>query len=174
GREEYLRVLVKAGLHVRLFGGRYWTNGVLGDLFPYFGDVFPVFGEDYAKALCGAKMCLCFLSKLNRDTYTRRCFEIPACGKLLLSERTGDLQRMFIEDEEAVFFFNQGELVNKALWLRDHPEEINRIAKAGMHRVHADGHLVIDRMKEMISLFGKARSIDSIWKRNSIDTGCIG
>jgi spore maturation protein CgeB len=62
---------------------------------------------------------------------------------------------MFIEDKEAVFFSNPEELVKKALWLRDHPEEVNRIAQAGMHRVHADGHSVNDRMKEMISILGK-------------------
>ena len=152
GRERYLQALVEAGLHVRLFGGKYWARKVLGPLADYFGAIRPVDGEEYSKALCGAKMCLCFLSKLNRDTYTTRCFEIPACGRLLLSERTEDLQRMFIEDKEAVFFSNPEELVKKALWLRDHPKEIDRIAQAGMHRVHANGHSADDRMKEMISL----------------------
>lgn len=103
GRENYLKSLVKAGLHVRLFGGKYWTPEVLGETAQYFGKVHEVQGDDYAKALSGASMCLCFLSKLNRDTYTRRCFEIPACGSLLLSERTAHLQQLFREDEEAVF-----------------------------------------------------------------------
>ena len=70
----------------------------------YFAPIEPVFGDDYAKALCGAKVCLAFLSKLNRDSYTRRCFEIPACGNVMLAERTADLCRMFKEDEEACFF----------------------------------------------------------------------
>ncbi len=152
GRGPYLRALVQAGLHVRLFGGGYWTANVLGDLFNYFGQIRVVFGDEYSKALCGAKMCLCFLSKLNRDTYTRRCFEIPACGRLLLSERTDDLQRLFKGDEEAVFFSSQEELVEKTLWLRDHPEEIERIAQAGMRRVLADGHSVDDRMKELLTI----------------------
>ena len=91
GRVEHLAALARAGLHLRLFGGRYWTREVLGDL---AGDLHPVeeaAGDDYTKALCGAKMSLCFLSRLNRDSYTRRCFEIPACGSLLLSERTAEL-----------------------------------------------------------------------------------
>jgi len=158
GREEYLRQLVDAGLHVRLFGGGDWTRSVLGDLTDYFGEVSPVFGDDYAKALCGAKMCLCFLSKLNRDTYTRRCFEIPACGRLLLSERTEDLQRLFKEDEEAVFFTSPEELTGKALLLRDHAQDIERIAEAGMRRVHADGHTVYARMKEFLDIVNKVRA----------------
>lgn len=150
GRERYLRSLVKAGLHVRLFGSKYWTKKALGDLFSYFGDVVPANDEDYAKALCGAKMCLAFLSKMNRDTYTRRCFEIPACGRLLLCERTDDLKEMFIENDEAVFFSNKEELVEKAVWLLNNPGEIERIASAGRKRVWADGHDVESRAKQFI------------------------
>jgi spore maturation protein CgeB len=158
GRERYLTGLVKAGLKVRLFGDKYWTRGVLGDLADYFGQVRHAIGEEYSKALCGAKMCLNFLSRMNRDSYTTRCFEIPACGKLLLSERTEDLVQMFKEDQEAVFFSSTDELVEKALWLRDHPDELDRIALAGMRRVHRDGHSVDDRMKEFLRIVNKCHS----------------
>lgn len=152
GRDRYLRALVQAGLHVRLYGGKYWTPAVLGNLAPYFGEIRLVYGEEYAKALCGAKMCLSLLSRLNRDTYTRRCFEIPACGCLLLSERTDDLRRMFRENEEAVFFSSPQELVEKASWLRRHPEEASKIAQAGQYRVHAGGHSVVERMRQLLSV----------------------
>ena len=153
GREEYLRALVNAGAHVRLYGGKYWTKEVLGDLVPYFGDISPVYGKDYTKALRGAKMCLAVLSRMNRDTYTRRCFEIPACGRLLLCERTDDMKEMFIEGEEAVFFSSKEELVEKALWLLQHPVEIDRIAEAGRKRVWADGHDVISRARQFVGCF---------------------
>jgi spore maturation protein CgeB len=152
GRERYLRALVEVGLHVRLYGGRYWTPAVLGDLSSYFGEVRLAYGDAYRKALCGAKMCLSLLSRLNRDTYTRRCLEIPACGCLLLSERTDDLRHMFREDEEAVFFSSHQELVEKALWLKERPQEAVRIAQAGMRRVYADGHSVTERMRELLSM----------------------
>lgn len=151
GREAYLAALVKAGLHVRLFGGGYWTKEVLGDLAGYFGEVHPVRRIDYSKALCGAKMCLAFLSKLNRDTYTRRCFEIPACGRVLLCERTADLQYIFAEDREAVFFSTPEELVRKALWLKNSPDEAAVIAKSGMNRLIADRHDVMGRMEQMLA-----------------------
>ena len=120
------------------------------------GDVFPVVGEDCAKALCGAKMCLAFLSKINRDTYTRRCFEIPACGRLLLCERTDDLKKMFIEGEEAVFFSTREELVEKALWLLGNPIKIQQISEAGRKRVWADGHDVINRAKQFMELVSES------------------
>ncbi len=157
GREECLRVLVKAGVHVRLFGGVYWTEKVLGDLASYFGTPAPVRGDDYAKALCGAKICLSFLSKLNRDTYTRRCFEIPACGRVLLCERTEDLQKMFVEGEEAEFFSNKEELLEKARRLLGDPQYLARIAEAGRKRVWADGHDVVSRAGQFLKVVGEVR-----------------
>ncbi|MBU2623835.1 MAG: glycosyltransferase [Proteobacteria bacterium] len=160
GRERYLRALVKTGISVKLYGDRYWSKEVLGDLADYFGVIHRPSGDDYMKALCGAKLCLCFMSKMNRDSYTTRCFEIPACGRLLLSERTNDLQRLFKNNEEAIFFSSPEELVEKAAWLRDHPDERKRIARAGMRRVLTDGHSVDDRIKQFLIIMKASRE----WK----------
>jgi len=151
GRELLVRRLVHAGLHVRLWGGNTWTPEVLGDLHSTLGPVEPALGDDYRKALCGAKICLCLLSRVNRDTYTRRCFEIPACGKIMLAERTDDLMALFREDEEACFFSSPDELVEKALWLMNNPDLRERIAKAGMRRVWAGGHSVESRCRELMA-----------------------
>ena len=151
GRENYLRALVDAGLSVKLYGGGYWTKQVLGNLYDYFAPIVPAEGENYAKALCGAKVCLAFLSKLNRDTYTRRCFEIPACGRVMLAERTDDLLGMFKENKEACFFSSREELVAKARWLVANPEIRDKIAQAGLRRVWADGHDVKSRAAAFLS-----------------------
>ena len=152
GREKCLRALVDAGLRVKLYGGGYWNRQVLGNLYDYFSPIVAAEGEDYAKALCGAKVCLAFLSKLNRDTYTRRCFEIPACGRVMLAERTDDLLKMFKEDEEACFFVSQEELVIKAKWLVENPNIRERIAQAGLRRVWADRHDVRSRAAQFIAM----------------------
>lgn len=152
GREESIRALVGAGIKTKIWGGHYWSRAVLGDLYDLVAPIVPVEGDDYAKSLCGAKICLCFLSKLNRDTYTRRCFEIPACGRVMLAERTDDLLRLFKEDEEACFFSTNEELVEKARWLIANPDIRERIAQAGMKRVWADGHDVVNRAKQFVAL----------------------
>jgi spore maturation protein CgeB len=102
--------------------------------------------------LCGAKMALGLLSRLNRDTYTRRHFEIPACGALLLSERTGDLERMFKDGEEAVFFSSADELVERARELIGAAEKRAGIQENGRRRVWQDGHDVVSRMRELVEL----------------------
>jgi hypothetical protein len=158
GRKKYLKALVDAGLHVRLFGGEHWTPTVLGETASYFGTVRPILDDDYVRVLCAARMCLCFLSRLNRDSYTRRCFEIPACGGLLLCERTDAMTHLFCENVEAVFFSTREELVEKALWLRGHPDEAARIAAAGNRRVHADGHSVDDRARQFVAVVERVRT----------------
>lgn len=152
GRVNHIRALVNSGLSVKLFGGSYWSEQTLGELYPYFSPVIPAAGESYAKSLCGAKICLAFLSKLNRDTYTRRCFEIPAHGRVMLAERTDDLLKMFDEDKEACFFSSSEELVAKAKWLVQNPDIAEKIASAGLKRVWADGHDVKSRAAEFISV----------------------
>jgi len=160
-RVEYIRSLVEAGLKVNLYTGGLWERAYLDHMPPTFRRLARVGGEEYAKALVGAGMCLCFVSKINRDQYTTRCFEIPACGRLLLSERTEALLRLFEEDQEAVFFSTPEELTKKALWLRDHPQEIERIAQAGRRRLLTDGHSVYDRMRELLLLIENVRTTKS-------------
>jgi spore maturation protein CgeB len=149
GRVDYLRALVGSGLHVRLFGGKYWSRTILGDLAAYFGPVSPAFGEGYVKALTGAKLCLAFLSHLNRDTYSRRSFEIPACECLMLSERSDDLTRLYAAGEEAVFFTSPTDLVEQAQALLSDDNRRKQIAKAGRERCVGDGHDVVNRMRQV-------------------------
>ena len=156
GREEYIACLVDAGVHVRVSGGADWTKKVLKRHAAYFGDIAPANGDDYTKALCGAQVCLAFLSRMNRDTYTFRCFEIPACGRLLMCERTPDLEAMFLDGDEAVFFSSKEELREKTLWLLRNPAEIQRISKAGRRRVYADGHDVVSRARAFVQLSSEA------------------
>jgi spore maturation protein CgeB len=150
GREQSIRSLIDVGIRVKIWGGHYWSPKVLGDLYDRLRPIIPAEGDTYAKALSGAKVCLAFLSKLNRDTYTRRCFEIPACGRVMLAERTDDLMAMFKENEEACFFSSNAELVNKMQWLLANPDIRERIAAAGRRRVWADGHDVNSRARQFI------------------------
>lgn len=146
GRIESLGALVNAGIDVRLIGDKSWSRSRLRRIHPQFVCQPAVRGEDYVRALIRARICLCFLSKWNRDTYTRRCFEIPACGGFLMSERSEYLQQLFYEDHEAVFFSTPDELVRKARYYLAHPEEMFQIAEAGRQRVLANGHDVVSRM----------------------------
>lgn len=151
-RVALLESIVRRGWRLRLFGPGYdWDPVIrrsteLADQVP----VRLVWGDDYSRALCGARIALCLFSKLNRDTYTRRCFEIPATRTLMLSEYTDDVASLFGEGQEADFFRTPEEMITKIeCYLADEPRR-RAVAEAGLKRVHEDGHDVVSRMKQVL------------------------
>lgn len=107
-------------------------------------------GTEYNIELNATKIALVFLSKINKDTYTNRCFEIPATKTMMLSEYTDDLATMYEEDKEIVFFRSKEELVEKIKYYLSHDEEREKIAVAGYERLIKAGHEVKDRAKQVM------------------------
>lgn len=151
-RLEYLEEIARQGIRLRLFGPGYDWDPVIRKS-PVLNGLMPVqlvWGEDYNRALCGAKIALCFFSKLNRDTYTRRCFEIPATGTLMLSEYSDDLSTLYKEGVEADFFQSRDEMLEKIRYYLTHEDERIRVARSGQLRVMHDQHDVASRMAQVI------------------------
>lgn len=111
-RLEVINYLLENNIKVRIFGPR-WNRSRVSEKYQY-GEIKPIFGDDYFKTIIESKVCLAFLSKLNRDVYTRRNFEIPGCGTCMLSERTEELTEMFIPNKDALFFSNKEEALSQA------------------------------------------------------------
>jgi spore maturation protein CgeB len=151
-RISLLEAIVRRGWRLKLFGPGYdWDPAIRlsKELAPQI-PVRLVWGDEYNQALCGAKIALCFLSKLNRDTYTRRCFEIPATQTFMLAEYTEDLAGLFHEGKEAEFFRTPEEMLAKIeRYLKD-PLQRQEVAKAGFRRVYEDGHDVVSRMRQVL------------------------
>lgn len=136
-RCDSLLYLAAHGIRVKVFGDGMWNN--------YRGtanmEIVPaVFSEDYSKALQAFKISMCFLRKMNADQQTSRTMEIPACGGFMMAERTVEHQRLFREDEEAVFFGSNEELLEKVCYYLSHDDERYRIAAAGLRRCETSGY----------------------------------
>jgi spore maturation protein CgeB len=153
GRIEMLESICKKGYKVNIFGGGW--DAALSELsidsplrsqYP----IKPVTGEDYRYAICGAKVALCFLSTLNRDTYTRRSFQIPAMRVAMLSQYTEDLESLYVPNVEALFFKNNEELLNNLGLLISNDSMRESVALAGYKRVVSDGHDAKPRMKRWV------------------------
>jgi len=152
GRDEYIKAIIENGIDFRLYGPE-WRRSKFYNLFKEkFGDI-PYVKEDYNLALNSAKISLVFLSHLNSDTYTRRCFEIPATKAFMCATYSDDLNSLFEEGKEAEYFKTKEELVEKLLFYTSHDEERKKIAEAGYARLKKDGHEVVDRAQEVINTF---------------------
>jgi spore maturation protein CgeB len=151
-RKQYLEEVVRSGFSLKIFGPGYEWDKILKNS-PELKSQIPVnlvWGEEYNKALCGAKVGLCFLSKLNRDTYTRRCFEIPATKTMMLSEYTDDLASLFQEGHDADFFRSKDQLIEKIRLYVENEDLRKVVAGNGNKRVKNDGHDVVSRIKDLL------------------------
>jgi spore maturation protein CgeB len=148
-RVDSLASLVRSGVKARIYGSvAGWRSMLPRDVYSSVVPVAPVFGNEYRKALCGAEIALCFMSKWNRDQYTRRAFEIPACGAFLLSERTPAMQELFREGAEADYFSSVQECLDKVEYYLAHPVARRQIAEAGRRKVEFAGHDIYSRMRQ--------------------------
>lgn len=152
GREEYVKAIIDAGIDFQLHGPE-WGRSKYYELFKKKFGAIESLRDDYNLALNSAKIALVFLSRLNSDTYTRRCFEIPAAGTFMLAEYSNDLANMFEENKEAAYFRSKEELVQKIKFYLEHEDLREKIAKAGLERLLKDGHEVVDRAREIIRIY---------------------
>ena len=177
-RERMLHALAKTGADLK-FRGRYWEflrdgrwtlrrriilsqlaagervlihrDEVLAALWQ--GD--EVYGEHYARALSGAKIGLGFLRKICPDQHTTRTFEIPACGSLLLADRTDEHQEFFEEGKEAEFFASTEELLDKVKFYCEHESARKRIAESGHERCTDGKYAYVHRLRIVLDAIGR-------------------
>lgn len=153
GRLDYLEEVVKQGYQLKIFGPEEtWVeplkrSSILKSLQP----IHKVWGEEYNKALCGAKIALCFLSKLNRDTYTRRCFEIPATRTLMLAEHTEDLALLYVDGSEVVLFRDVKDFAGKLNEILSDDQLLNYIRAAGHEKAISAGYDIDSRIGQIFN-----------------------
>lgn len=155
GRLEYLEEVVKAGYSLKIFGPPYEWNKIIIKS-KYLKHLYPVnlvWNINYNKAISGAKIALCFFSKLNEDTYTRRCFEIPAIGTMLFSEYSKDMCSLFKKGKELDLFKSKEEFIAKIKYYLQNSSKRKNIANMGRKKVFSAHHDVVSRAKTIINYF---------------------
>lgn len=149
-RVEYLDALVEKGIEIGVKETDEWRD------FARDKDNVVVLQETtelYNEILNLASIAIVFLSKINQDTYTRRCFEIPITGTMMLAPYTSDLASLFEEDKEVVFYRNKNDFVQKVEYYLNHKEKRENIGMAGRMRVLQDGHSEVDRVRQIMTDF---------------------
>jgi hypothetical protein len=147
-RKEAINCLAFSGLRVILFGD-----------VPAWGEMHPnvllrtvVWDLDYSRAMHMAKVSLCFLRKINRDTVTTRSFEIPAMARPMAAERTMEHDAVFNDGIEYLGFSSTDELVSTVVpMISDEPRR-RAVGRAARERCLRSGYSTVDRAREMIEV----------------------
>jgi spore maturation protein CgeB len=150
GRLPYIERLLEGPFHFRLYGTNWEMASEKSTVLRSVGTIFPLRGDSYNIAINASKIALCFLSKLNRDTYTRRCFEIPASGTVMLAEYTDDLASLFEPDKEACYFHSPDEMMMKISQLLKDQALRMKINDAARNRLKKDGHDARTRARDVL------------------------
>lgn len=177
-RERLLHAVATCGVDLKIWGGYWefltdgrWTlrrqmilNQLAGeDRFSFHRDPAiaaahqggEIYDDDYARALTGAQIGLGFLRKVCPDQHTTRTFEIPACGSMLLADRTAEHEVFFSEGKEAEFFSSAEELVEKVRFYSANPDARQRIAKAGLQRCVRGRYAYVHRLSDGLTDIGR-------------------
>lgn len=157
-RERLLNEIRAVPCNLALWGPR-WAEALARSAYlkaAYRGGTLK--GPDYARGWSGAKIGLCFLSKLAPDQTTTRSVEIPACGTFMLAERTDEHLSLFEEGQEAAFFGTAEEMLDKIRYYLKHDDERKRIAAAGRERCLKSDYSQHGRMKEILRAVETSRT----------------
>lgn len=152
GRDEYIRQVIEAGIKIGINNVGAWKTFEIDN-----PNVIRLGGDtsEYNEIINKTKIALNFLSRINRDTYTRRIYEIPATQTMLLSEYSEDIASIYEENKEIVFFKSPKDLVEKIKYYLSHDDERNLIAKSGYERLMRDKNEVGDRAGQVLEDYYK-------------------
>lgn len=155
-RAEHLDYLISNGIDICVYGTG-WDEAKEKYRWVANLNIRQVWGEEYSSLISSAKIALTFLSKKHRDVYTRRCFEIPACGTMMIAPRTKELKQLFTDKLEVVYYDSKADLLQQAKYYLANDDERQNIAAAGKRRCFQDGHDETARAKQLIEIIEKVK-----------------
>lgn len=156
-RIEYIRECYRQGINLHIYGSDNWHDVFVKYNLPLENLHPSVRGEEYIRVIHDSSIALAFFSKANRDEYTRRCYEIPIAGTVLLQPSTIITREIFKDGVDAILYNNVEDLVNKVKLLLGNQEKLTEIAyngyclmKNGPFSEYARAQMVIDDYEQII------------------------
>jgi len=157
-RIRQLRYLVNnlgSKYKIRIYGGN-WNKISTIELKESIDNKY-LYPDDLKKAIYYSKISLCFLCEENRDEYTQRTFEIPACGGFLMAENTSMHKLLFRNGTDAILFDdnNDEDLLLKVVELLEDSTKREQIRNNGIKAVQKYEYTYAARISEIVSLYLK-------------------
>lgn len=149
-RAEYLDLLYKNAINLHVYGPDTWKVIFSQRGWPTSHLHGLVMKDEYRKIIHEASIALAFFSKANRDEYTRRCFEIPVMGTMLLAPRTALTEKLFDDNENAVLYSDKEDFLKKVIFYSEHPELRDSIAENGYKHIIGGEHSETARARMVV------------------------
>lgn len=134
-RGKVIQALIDSKIQVT-FAGVGWENFVKKNKsntsLNYLGKA--LFAEAYVNVISGSLIGLGLLSKKFPELHTTRTIEIPACGTVLATEKTTEIDEIF-NDDEVIYYNSTNNLIERIQDLLNNRDVLKRIAQKGQQRI---------------------------------------
>jgi spore maturation protein CgeB len=132
-RPAWIAALRKRGIEVACFGHG-WPAGPVAA-----ADIPRIMRESVVSLNFGdSGLVMQGLRPVRSRQIKARVFEVPGAGGFLLTERADGLEDHYVPNKEIVIFESAEDLAAKIRYFQAHPEERDRIARAGFERTRRE------------------------------------
>ncbi|MFH1062519.1 MAG: glycosyltransferase [Candidatus Omnitrophota bacterium] len=148
-REKIIEALT--GYNVKIWGAQ-WNRSK-----PSFKKKFEITNkiawlEDMSKVVSSTKIIVDNLTKGQTDKVNMKNYQIPACGGVLLTQRTDVIQELFEENKEVICYDSLEELREKCEYYLKNEAARNSIAVNGYKKVVSAPNTILDRIKDILQV----------------------
>ena len=134
-RGKFFYELIKLGLKVDIYGSHWQKDKKYYELIKQHIHLKNYQAHELSKIISNYKIGIALYAKDNDDDFSNRSIEIPAIGSLICSERSQALEKVLIENKEAVYFNTVKDCFNKCSHLLNNIKTIHKIRKSGQKKI---------------------------------------
>lgn len=150
-REQAVQHIVNAlpGIHIKVVGPNWNRSIVNRKLLPHISNT-AMYGKAYGDFLRSSRINLNIIDDTNYPAANMRFFEVPAAGSLQVSSACPEQEHILIEGKHIYYYNSLDELSSKIHHILQHPEEADKIRRAGYDLVSSQ-HTYRDRIRQLVN-----------------------
>ena len=150
-REEIMSEIIHhfPSLNIKI-RGPYWKRDLKDKRLRKFITEKPLFGKQYADFFRSTKININIIDDTNYPGANMRFFEIMGAGGLQLSSTCPEMENIFVDKQDVVYFHSKESLVEKIDFLLKNPDKANLIRENGFNKVQKS-HTYKHRTETMLN-----------------------
>jgi spore maturation protein CgeB len=113
----------------------------------------PVYGKDFGDFIRKSRINLNVIDDTNYPAANMRFFEVPAAGGLQLSSACPEMENLFTNRKDILYYKSETEMLDQINWVLNNPEEAGQIRQSASKKVEQE-HTYSIRIKELIRNMG--------------------